>query len=289
MTCFPGNQVDWIAAILLSQFGFHLIGCLKREWGTRWNLDISTTLFFPLLLENCKHTSDWFGLFWLFRCLRKSVTNKERSSRISLYSIWPVPFARGSTLSIAVSFLSVLFPNQPALLLFISPRSNRVCSKPHQTATERVCGSTVVARSPFCTAVIIRLSGGHRQLMLHVRVCAESQSQRFLDITLIEAKWISQCGRVGEQLKVNHPYSVFQMVPIIATMLLFDCAFCNPSCYLINLSIHPLPAGHRQSHLPMLLFCINSYISVEKTLVIIINILIYSYIHVFKACYSKIL
>lgn len=147
--------------------------------------------FFLLLLENCKHTSDWFGLFWLFRCLRKSVTNKERSSRISLYSIWPAPFARGNTLSIAVSFLSVLFPNQPALLLFISPRSNRVCSKPHQTATERVCSSTVVARSPFYTAVIIRLSGGHGQLvMLYVRACAESQSRRFpiLDVTLIEAK-----------------------------------------------------------------------------------------------------
>lgn len=50
------------------------------------------------------HTSDWVGLFWLLCCLRKSVTNGECSSTISLYSIWPAPVARGNTPGIAFSF-----------------------------------------------------------------------------------------------------------------------------------------------------------------------------------------
>lgn len=73
MTCFPGNQVDWIAAILRGQFSFHLIGCLKRERGSGWNLDI-----FPWRRTAREQTSDWSKLCWSLCCLRKGVANKEQ-------------------------------------------------------------------------------------------------------------------------------------------------------------------------------------------------------------------
>lgn len=132
--------------------------------GMRHKMKPGYLRYFFSLPENCKQTSDWFRLFRLLCRLRKDVTNKERCSTMSLYGIWWVSFARGDTQSTALSvffsfFSPCLVPWSAALVSFISPLKQRQCSKPQHPATERVSGSTVVARSPFYTAVATRLSG----------------------------------------------------------------------------------------------------------------------------------
>lgn len=134
--------------------------------GMRHRMKPGYLRYFFSLLENCKQTSDWFRLFRLLRRLRKGVTNKECCGTMSLYGIWLVSFARGDTQSTALSvffssffFSPCLVPWSAALVSFISPLKQRQCSKPQHPATERVSGSTVVARSPFYTAVATRLSG----------------------------------------------------------------------------------------------------------------------------------
>lgn len=65
-------------------------------------------------LQNHTHTGlyDWAGFFRLFCRLQKSVTNRECSSTISLYSIWPLPVAIGNTPGIAFQFLSYFLISQ---------------------------------------------------------------------------------------------------------------------------------------------------------------------------------
>ncbi len=112
-------------------------------------------------LENCVHTSDWVGLFWLLCCLWKSVTNRECSSTISLYSIWPAPVARGNTPGIAFSFCLSYFLISRHFCRLSVLSATEAAQSPTTRAAEAVCGSAVVAHSPFYTVVTIRLSGGN--------------------------------------------------------------------------------------------------------------------------------
>ena len=83
-------------------------------------------LHYYLFLKNCIHTCDVAGLFCLCCCLLKSVTNRECSGTISLYSIWPARLPLATPLALPLVF--VFFSNQPALLSLISPLFNRVCT-----------------------------------------------------------------------------------------------------------------------------------------------------------------
>lgn len=178
-------------------------------------------------LGNCTHTSDWVGLFWLLCCLWKSVTNSECRGTISLYSIWPAPVARGNTPGIAFSFFLSYFLISPCFCRLSVPFYNWVHSKPHHPATESVCGSTVVARSPFYTAVTIRPSGGNRNVHetcphavgMSLRIRAEGKCWRFLDMT-----WLSPnehhagAGVNSCESFWTHPCSIFQKAPIVTTI-----------------------------------------------------------------------
>lgn len=207
-------------------------------------------------LENRIHTSDWVGLFWLLCCLWKSVTNRECSSTISLYSIWPAPVARGNTPGIAFSFcLSYFLISQHFCRLSVLS-ATEAAQSPTAPASEAVCGGAVVAHSPFYTVVTIRLSGGNRDVRETCRRAGTSESVhpcreqmlRFLDID-----WGQMNATTERERTVASEFMISSHFPDgtyrCHYLHMFDCMFSNPSCYLINLSIHHSPAGHRRWHL----------------------------------------
>lgn len=86
--------------------------------------------------------------------------------------------------------------------------------------------------------------------MKHVRVLYKSESEHvdFLNMTLIEAKSIQYIAEVKSFISVIHfPDGTYHYLDLPCN----DCTFFNPSCFLINQSVRPLPAGRRR-WLPLL-------------------------------------
>lgn len=219
-------------------------------------------------LENCIHTSDWVGFFWLLCCFWKSVTNSECSSTISLYSIWPAPVARGNTPGIAFSFcLSYFLISQHCChlpVLSATESAQSPCSTRPQSVFVAAQWSHILHFTHFVT---IRLSGGNRNVhktCQHAEwVCVSVRRGNVVDFLTWhrlrpnEYHYRAEVNSYEWTDLIWIPFCRWQ--PLLPLFDLLDM-FSNPSCYLFNLSIHHSPAGHRLRHLlpvitPMSPYC----------------------------------
>lgn len=193
-------------------------------------------------------------MFWLLCCLRKSVTNRECSSTISLYSIWPAPVARGNAPGIAFSFCVSYFP--------ISQHCCRlsVPSATAQSPATRPQSVFVAAQWSHILHFTLQSQSDCREetgmYTRRVRVPYEWVCREWMsEISWHDVDWgqIKKKKKTPERAELKPcdficvPFSRWH--PSLPLFALFDCMFSRPSIYLVNLSIHHSRTGRRRRRL----------------------------------------
>lgn len=119
-----------------------------------------------------EQTSDWSRLCWPLCRLRKGVANKEQRVSDEFAATYG-----GILLPVATPRAEFL---RLFLLLLPPPTFDRFAPQQRRGRRMCVCRRSVVARSPFDTAVATRLSG-----RTWGKVCATAQRRRFKTIFLL--------------------------------------------------------------------------------------------------------